>query len=306
MKVRWQGVFPALTTQMHKDQSLDLEATQRHIEVIIDSGVQGLIMLGSLGENAALEPEEKRRVVQAAIEVADGRVPVLSGVVETSTAAACRYARDMEKLGADGLMVLPAMIYKADPRETMAHYRAVAKATSLPIIVYNNPLAYTVDITPAMFEQLADVKNFVAIKESSGDVRRITDIYNTVGNRYEIFCGVDDLALEAAMLGAKGWIAGVGLAFPRENQYLWDLAMAGKFAEALKLYRWFMPLLHLDIPAHFVQYIKLAIQEVGLGAEWVRAPRLPIAGEERKRVLKIIHDGIAARPKLPGRTRARR
>lgn len=306
MKVRWQGVFPALTTQMHKDQSLDLEATQRHIEVMIESGVTGLVMLGSLGENAALEPDEKRRVVQAAIEVANGRVPVLSGVVETSTAAACRYARDMEKLGADGLMVLPAMIYKADPRETMAHYRAVAKATDLPIIVYNNPLAYTVDITPAMFEQLADVRNFVAIKESSGDVRRITDIYNTVGDRYTIFCGVDDLALEAAMLGAQGWIAGVGLAFPHENQYVWDLATAGRYDEALKIYRWFMPLLHLDIPVHFVQYIKLAIQEVGLGAEWVRAPRLPIAGEERKRVLKIIHDGIAARPKIPARKRAKR
>lgn len=306
MKVRWKGVFPALTTHMHKDQSLDLEATQRHIDLLIDSGVTGLVMLGSLGENAALEPEEKRRVVKAAIEVADGRVPVLSGVVETSTAAACRYARDMEKLGADGLMVLPAMIYKADPRETMAHYRAVAKSTSLPIIVYNNPLAYTVDITPAMFEQLADVKNFVAIKESSGDVRRITDIYNTVGDRYTIFCGVDDLVLEAAMLGAEGWIAGVGLAFPDENQHLWELAMAGKYAEALKIYRWFMPLLHLDIPLHFVQYIKLAIQECGLGAEWVRAPRLPITGEERKRVLKVIHDGIAARPKIPGRKRARR
>lgn len=305
MKVRWKGVFPALTTQMHKDQSLDLEATQRHVEAMIDSGVTGLVMLGSLGENAALEPEEKRRVVRAAIEVANGRVPVLSGVVETSTAAACRYAREMERLGADGLMVLPAMIYKADPRETMAHYRAVAKSTGLPIIVYNNPLAYTVDVTPAMFEQLADVRNFVAIKESSGDVRRITDIYNAVGDRYAIFCGVDDLVLEAAMLGAKGWIAGVGLAFPRENQHLWELATAGKYAEALAIYRWFMPLLHLDIPVHFVQYIKLAIQEVGLGAEWVRAPRLPIAGEERRRVLEIIHRGIAKRPKIPGAGRRR-
>lgn len=301
---RWSGVFPAVTTQMHEDQSLDLDATQKHIEVLLASGVTGIIMLGSLGESATLEPDEKRRVVSAAIEVVNGRVPVVSGVIENSTASAVRYARDMEKLGADGLMVLPAMIYKADPRETTAHYRTVAKATGLPIIVYNNPLAYYVDITPTMFAELADVKNFVAIKESSGDVRRITDLINTVGDRYALFCGVDDLALEAAMLGATGWIAGLGLAFPYENQYLWELAMAGRWEEARALYRWYTPLLHLDIPIKFVQYIKLTLQEVGLGAEWVRAPRLTIAGEERKRVLKVIRDGIAARPRLPKSARA--
>jgi dihydrodipicolinate synthase/N-acetylneuraminate lyase len=298
MQGPWQGVFPAVTTQLRKDQYLDLDATARHVEVLIDSGVTGLVMLGSLGENATLEPDEKRAVVACAIEAAAGRVPVVSGVVENSTAAACKYARDMEKIGADGLMVLPAMIYHADPRETMAHFRSVAAASGLPIIVYNNPLAYKVDITPTMFAELADEPKFVAIKESSGDVRRITDLYNTVGNRYALFCGVDDLVLEATMLGATGWIAGVGLAFPMENQLLWELMQAGRWEEARALYRWFTPLLHLDIPVKFVQYIKLAIQEAGLGAEWVRAPRMVLTGDERKRILSIIHAGLDTRPPL--------
>lgn len=299
MKPDWKGVFPAVTTQLHQDETLDLEATARHIEVLLESGVTGIIMLGSLGENIALEPDEKRRVMQTAIETVRGRVPVLSSVSECSTAAACRYARDMETLGADGLMVLPAMVYKADPQETMAHYKDVADSSGLSIICYNNPLAYGVDITPEMFAQMADEEKFVAIKESSGNVRRITDIINLVGNRYTIFTGVDDLALESIMLGAEGWIAGMGLAFPKENQYLWDLAMAGEWEKARALYRWYMPLLHLDIPIKFVQYIKLCIQECGLGAEWVRAPRLTISGAEREAVLKIIRHGIETRPQIP-------
>jgi 4-hydroxy-tetrahydrodipicolinate synthase len=301
MKITWRGVFPAVTTQFKQDQSLDLDATAKHLEALIDSGVTGLVMLGSLGENTALEPEEKRRVVELAIKTARGRVPVLSGISENSTAAACRYARDMEKLGADGVMVLPAMVYKADSRETLAHFRAVARSTGLPILVYNNPISYGVDITPKMFEQLADEKNLVAIKESSGDVRRITDIFNAVGDRYALFSGVDDLILEAVVLGAVGWIAGVGLAFPRENQYLWELMTAGRWDEARKLYRWYTPLLHLDVHVKFVQYIKLAIQETGLGAEWTRAPRLPLEGPERESVLSIIRKGIQARPPIPKR-----
>jgi dihydrodipicolinate synthase/N-acetylneuraminate lyase len=294
----WKGVFPAVTTQLHRDQSIDLEATARHIQVLIDSGVQGLIMLGSLGENTLLEPEEKRSVMRMAIEVSGGRLPVLSGVAEFSTAAACRYVRDMEKLGADGVMVLPAMVYKAQPEEALAHLRTVARSTGLPIIVYNNPIAYYVDITPAMFATLADQKNLVAIKESSGDVRRITDLINQVGDRYTLFAGVDDLILESVLLGAEGWIAGMGLAFPEENQQLWNLAVGGQWEEARALYRWYTPLLHLDIPIKFVQYIKLAIQECGLGAEWVRAPRLPLEGEERERILKIVHCGLETRPPL--------
>jgi 4-hydroxy-tetrahydrodipicolinate synthase len=300
MKPNWKGCFPAVTTQMKRDQSLDLDATARHIEALIASGVAGLVMCGSLGEVQSIEPEERRAVVKMALEVSAGRVPVLSGVAENSTAAAIRYARDIEKMGADGMMLLPAMVYKSDAAETMAHFRAVADATGLPIICYNNPLAYGVDITPEMFAELADEPKFVAIKESSGNVRRITDILNLVGNRYTIFTGVDDLALESLMLGATGWISGVGLAFPRENQYLYELAVAGRWEEARAVYRWYMPLLHLDIPIKFVQYIKLTIQECGLGAEWVRAPRQTITGAERESVLKIIHDGIAARPQIPG------
>ena len=303
MNVRWQGVFPAVTTQLRRDQSLDLEATARHIEVLLESGVSGLVMLGSLGENQQLLPDEKREVMAATLEAVRGRVPVLSGVIENSTSGAIAYARDMQKMRADGLMLLPAMVYKADARETVAHYRTVAAATSLPIICYNNPLAYTVDITPEMFAELADVKNFVAIKESSGDVRRVTDLRNLTGDRFQLFCGVDDLVLESVLLGVTGWIAGMGLAFPKENQYFWELATAGDFEAARRIYAWFTPLLHLDTPIKFVQYIKLAIQEAGLGAEWVRAPRLPLVGEERERILGIIRRGLETRPKVPARSR---
>ena len=303
MKTRWSGVFPAVTTQMHRDQSIDLPATARHIEALIDSGVSGLVMLGSLGENVTLTRREKLDVMGCALEASAGRVPVLSGVAECSTAAAIDYARALEAAGADGFMLLPAMIYRADPRETLAHYRSVARATGLPIICYNNPLAYGVDITPPMFEKLADLPNLVAIKESSGDVRRITDLINRLGERYTLFCGVDDLVLESVLLGARGWIAGVGLAFPEENQRLWELAVRGEWRQARTLYRWFMPLLHLDIPLKFVQYIKLAIQEAGLGSEWVRAPRLPLRGEERRRILAIIHEGLASRPGRRARRR---
>jgi 4-hydroxy-tetrahydrodipicolinate synthase len=183
MSITWSGVFPALTTQFHPDQSLDLDATQRHVEVLLDSGVTGLVMLGSLGENVTLEPHEKHAVMEMAIRTARGRIPVLSGIAETSTAGAIRYAREMEKIGADGVMLLPAMVYKSDPRETINHFRTVARATGLPIIVYNNPIAYYVDLTPPMFEELANEENLVAIKESSGDVRRVTDIINQVGSR---------------------------------------------------------------------------------------------------------------------------
>ena len=296
----WSGVFPAITTQLKRDQSLDLDGTARHIEALLDSGVAGLIMLGSLGENQSLEPEEKRLVMEHAVKTVRGRVPVLSGVAEASTAAAGRYVRDCERLGADGFMLMPGMIYKTtDPAETLAHFRTVAKATGLPIMIYNNPISYGNDITPEMFAQLAAVKNFVALKESSGNTRRITDLHNVVGDRYAIFTGVDDLALESAVLGIDGWVAGTGIAFPKENQALWELMQAGRWDEAVKIYRWFTPLLHLDVHVKFVQYIKLCVQECGLGTEWVRAPRLVLAGAERKAVLKVIHEGIANRPKLP-------
>lgn len=297
MRVDWRGVFPAVTTQFHKDLSLDLDATQRHIDVMLRAGSTGLVMLGSLGENVTLDRSEKRRLMRAAIEAAAGRVPVLSGVAETSTASAVAYARELERLGADGLLLLPAMIYRADSRETLAHFRAVARATGLPIICYNNPIAYSVDITPAMFAELAREANLVGIKESSGDLRRFTDLINRVGDRYRLFAGIDDLVLESVLLGAIGWIAGLNLAFPREGQRLWDLMQRGDWQAARKLYRWFMPLMHLDTHVKFVQYIKLAVQEAGYGREWVRPPRLPVAGAERRAVLKVIRTGIATRPR---------
>jgi len=301
MKPYWSGVFPACTTQLKRDQSLDLTATTRHLEALLGSGVAGLIMCGSLGENQTLEPQEKRAVVRCAVEAAGGRVPVLSGVAESSTAAAIRYVRDVEKLGASGVMLMPPMSYKGDSRETLAYFRAVGRDGGLPIMIYNNPISYANDITPALFAELADEKKFVALKESSGDPRRITELHNTVGDRYALFTGVDDLLLEASILGIDGWVAGTGIAFPKENQHLWELTRAGLWEEARKLYRWFQPLLKLDTHAHFVQYIKLCVQETGLGAEWVRAPRLTITGEERKRVLKTIREGIKTRPKIPRR-----
>src|SRR5215471_13302754 len=296
----WQGVFPAITTQLNRDQSLDLEGTGRHVEALIQSGVAGIIFLGSLGENQVLTSEEKRRLIQAMVKVVSGRVPLLSGVAESVTAEACRYARDVERLGASGLMLMPPMLYRGDARETLAHFFATAKATALPIMIYNNPISYANDILPEMFAELAEVKNFVALKESSGNTRRITDIRKAVGDRFAIFTGVDDLVLESAILGIDGWVAGSGIAFPAENQYFWQLTRKGDWEKARELYRWLTPLLHLDVNTKFVQYIKLAVQECGLGAEWVRAPRLPLVGAEREAILKIIHDGIAARPKIPG------
>jgi 4-hydroxy-tetrahydrodipicolinate synthase len=302
MKPYWSGVFPAITTQMFKDGSVDLEATSAHMEALIRSGVAGFVMLGSLGENQSLTAEEKRTVMEAAVKTVGGRVPVLSGVAETSAMEACRYVKDCEKLGADGFMLMPPMVYKSpDPKESLFHFRTIAKATGLPIMIYNNPISYGHDVTPELFAELASAKNFVALKESSGNTRRITDIRNAVGDRYAIFTGVDDLALESAVLGIDGWVAGTGIAFPAENQYLWELMQAGEWAKAVEVYRWFTPLLHLDVHPKFVQYIKLAVQETGLGKEWTRAPRLPLTGAERKAVLKIIHDGIAARPKVPKR-----
>ena len=298
MTVHWRGVFPAVTTQFRSDLQLDLEATARHIEVLIQSGVSGLVMLGSLGENVTLSLDEKRAVIQAALEASNGRVPVISGVAELNTANAVDWVRELENLGAQGAMLMPAMAFRPDREETLAHYRTVARSTALPIIVYNNPLSYHADVTPDMFVELAEEANLVAIKESSGDVRRLTDLINTVQDRYILFAGVDDLALESILLGATGWIAGIGLAFPAENQRLWDLATAGKWEEARQLYRWYTPLLHLDVGTKFVQNIKLAIQEVGLGSEYVRLPRLPLSGTERDRVLAIIRHGLENRPTL--------
>jgi dihydrodipicolinate synthase/N-acetylneuraminate lyase len=297
MSVHWQGVFPAATTQFHPDQSLDVRSTLTHMDRMIDAGIHGLIMLGTVGENCSLEYGEKIELLKATVDHVGGRVPVLSGVAECTTALACRFARDAQRAGAQGLMVLPAMVYKSDPREAMTHFRAVARATDLPIMVYNNPVSYNVDVIPEMFAELADEPTLVAIKESSENVRRITDLKNACGDRYSLLCGVDDLVLESLLLGATGWVSGLVNAFPAENRLLWDLATTGRWDEAVKVYRWYTPLLHLDTHVKLVQYIKLAVQECGLGSETVRAPRLPLVGQERGRILAIIRHGIATRPK---------
>lgn len=297
MNVTWEGVFPAATTQFHTNQALDLPATLGHIDKMIDAGIHGLVMLGTVGENCSLEYAEKLEVLRATVDRVRGRIPVLTGVAECTTARACGFAADAEKIGVTGLMVLPAMVYKSDPRETIVHYRTVARASGLPIMVYNNPVSYGVDITPEMFADLADEPKLVAIKESSENVRRITDLANVCGDRYILFSGVDDLVLESLLLGATGWVSGLVNAFPAENRLLWDLARAGQWEEARRIYRWYTPLLHLDTHLKLVQYIKLAQQECGLGSEMVRAPRLPLEGEERERILAIIRHGIATRPR---------
>lgn len=292
----WSGVFPAVVTQMNEDQSIDFDASARFWEAQIEAGVHGLIVCGSLGENQCLQPDEKRAVVKHAVEVAAGRVPVISGVAEMSTRAAISYLQDCEKLGASGFMIMPPMVYKSDPRETQQWFRTLAKSTPLSWMLYNNPVGYHTDVTPEMFVELADIPNLLAIKESSANTRRITELRNQTGNRYRIFTGVDDLFLESAILGIDGWVCGSGIAFPKENQKLWDLAQAGKWDECRTLYRWSQPLMKLDTHLHFVQYIKLLVQETGLGKEWVREPRLTLAGAEREQVLKIIRDALVKRP----------
>jgi 4-hydroxy-tetrahydrodipicolinate synthase len=299
MTVTWKGVFPAITTQFASDQSLDLHATAKHLEAMIAAGIHGVVALGTVGENTALDHDEKLAVLAEIKRVARGRIPVLSGVAEYTTAQSCRFAKDAERVGIDGLMVLPAMVYKSDERETLTHFRAVADSTGLPVMIYNNPVSYHVDVPPEAFEQLTEVRNIVAIKESSENVRRITDLVNLLGDRFILFAGVDDLALESVLLGAQGWISGLVNAFPEENRALWDYATSGQWERAREIYRWYTPLLHLDTKVKLVQYIKLAMQEAGLGSEMVRAPRLPLVGAEREEILGIIRKSIATRPALP-------
>lgn len=292
----WRGVYPAACTQFNGDYSLDIPATLRHLDAMIEAGIHGLVMLGSVGENCSLEYAEKLEVLERVVEHIDHRIPVLSGVAEYTTALACRFAADAERIGADGLMVLPAMVYRADSREAIVHFQTVARSTSLPIMIYNNPVSYRVDVRPEAFEELAGDANIVAIKESSDDPRRITDIHNVVGDRFTLFCGVDDLVMESYILGAQGWISGLVNAFPAENRLLWDLLETGEFAQAREVYRWYTPLLHLDTHPKLVQYIKLAAAECGYGTELTRPPRLPLIGEERERILKLIRTGITNRP----------
>jgi len=298
MNVNWHGVYPALTTQFRDDESIDMAATAAHLEKMIVGGIHGVILLGSVGENTALTYEEKLTALRELLPVVKGRVPVLSGVAENTTRMACAYARDCEKIGIDGLMVLPAMIYKADGREAKQHFRSVARASGLPIMIYNNPPSYHVDLSPQSLLELADEPTLVAVKESSGDPRRITDLVNALQGRYILFSGVDDLVLESAMLGAQGWVSGLVNAFPDENRVLWEHCVAGRWSQALDLYRWYTPLLHLDTHIKLVQYIKMCMAAVGLGSEKTRAPRLAVEGAERAAVMSVIEQALRTRPKL--------
>ncbi|MGN6102509.1 MAG: dihydrodipicolinate synthase family protein [Devosia sp.] len=298
MALTWRGVIPALMTEMKPNGDLDLEATARHIDSCLAAGCEGFVMLGTLGENNSLALEEKKQVVAAAVQAVRGRVPIIAGVAEYTTRLAIAAANEMAAAGASGIMALPTMVYMTDARESVHHFRTLARSVDLPIMIYNNHVAYKVDLKPEAFAELASEKNIEAVKESSHDSRRITDMINLLGDRYAVVCGVDDLVLENALFGAVGWVSGLANAFPREAVQLFRLAKAGRVAEALELYRWFMPLLHLDVATKLVQYIKLANQMTGEGSEWVRAPRLTLEGEERQRIAAIIQQAIDTRPQL--------
>ena len=295
-RAAWKGVYPAATTQFDEGLAVDLPATRGVLDNLIRDGVHGLISLGTCGENNSLEPDEKRAVLAAAVETSAGRVPVISGVSEMTTARAVRFAQDAEALGVDGLMVLPAMVYVPTLDELVAHFTAVAKATRLPIMIYNNPTAYRVSVGIDALERLADLPNIVAVKESAPDTRRFTDLVNAFGDRFVLMAGLDDVALEGLMLGAEGWISGLTSAFPEESVALYDAFVVGDMDRALEIYRWFMPLLHLDAEHDLVQSIKLSEQIMGRGSERVRPPRLPLSGARRAEVEAMVRTAAARRP----------
>ncbi len=300
MHTDWRGVYSAITTKMDRNQQVDLEAVRADVAFQITGGVHGIVLCGSLGEASTLAASEKIEILKAAKAEAGGRVPIVLTIAEDSTASAMNVAAQAADAGANGLMVLPAMRYVATPREIITHFRAVASASDLAIMIYNNPIAYGMDTTVAMLAEMADEPKFIAIKESSGDVRRLTDIFNAVGNRYQVCTGVDDLALESFMLGAVGWVAGLVCAFPRETVAIYELARSGRTAEALEIYRWFMPLLHLDVSHRFVQNIKLTEHIVRGTSLSVRAPRLDLAADERAHVEAVVRKALETRPDLSG------
>ncbi|MBU6176275.1 MAG: hypothetical protein RL555_332 [Bacteroidota bacterium] len=296
MLVNWQGVYPALLTPFTKDDKLDLPLFEKNLEAQYKAGVHGVIIGGSLGEASTLQVAEKKELVQVAKNKVGEKIPVILNIAEASTTDAIAQAKLATNWGADGLMLLPPMRYKSDDRETATYFKSVALSTDLPIMIYNNPVDYKIDFHPALFDQLVECSNIQALKESSRDVTNLTRMLNRFGDRFKILCGVDTLALEEICLGAHGWVAGLVDAFPNETVAIWKLAQAGKLDEARTIYRWFMPLLELDIHPKLVQYIKLAAQETGIGSEFVRAPRLPLVGEERDRIVAIIRKAMACRP----------
>jgi 4-hydroxy-tetrahydrodipicolinate synthase len=296
--MNWKGVFPAVTTKFHADGSLDMDLFFKNIDFQLESGVHGIILGGTLGESSVLSQEEKITLTRETVNYLGGKVPVILNIAEGATQDALFWAAKAKELGASGLMILPPMRYAADAREVVTYFKAVANCTDLPIMIYNNPVDYKTLVTIEMFAELAECENIQAIKESTRDISNVTRMRNRFGDRFKLLCGVDTLAMEELVMGADGWVAGLVCAFPKETVTIFNLISEGKNEEAREIYRWFLPLLELDIHPKLVQYIKLAEQHCGIGSEHVRAPRLTLIGEERARVEKIITDGLAKRPKL--------
>ncbi|MEW7290059.1 dihydrodipicolinate synthase family protein [Aquimarina sp. 2304DJ70-9] len=299
MVIHWEGVMPAVTTKFTDQDTLDLKMFEVNINAQLEAGVHGIILGGTLGEASTLSDEEKRILVRTTVKIVKNKVPVIINIAEQTTKGAIEAAKKAKEDGASGLMMLPPMRYKAGDRETVTYFKEVAKSTDLPIMIYNNPVDYKIEVTLDMFEELLQFDNIQAVKESTRDISNVTRIKNRFGDRLKILSGVDTLALESLLMGADGWVAGLVDAFPAETVAIYELQKAGRIKEALEIYRWFLPLLELDINAKLVQNIKLAEVATGIGTENVRAPRLPLVGEERKKVLEIIENGLKTRPILP-------
>lgn len=299
MAIEWKGIFPAITTKFTAADELDLPLFGKNLQAQISAGIDGIILGGSLGEASVLTTAEKETLTKYTVEQVEGKIPVVMNIAEGATSEAIRQARLAASWGAAGLMLLPPMRYKSDERETAEYFKAVAVSTTLPIMIYNNPVDYKVEVTPAIFDQLQAYSNVQAVKESTRDVSNVTRMINRFGDRFSILCGVDTLAMEEFILGAKGWVGGLVAAFPEETVAVYKLTKTGRISEALGIYRWFLPLLELDLHPKLVQYIKLAEQQTGLGSEIVRAPRLPLTGAERTRILEVINTAVASRPVLP-------
>lgn len=299
MSIEWKGIMPAVTTKFTKSDTLDLHMFEHNIKAQLEAGVHGIVLGGTLGEASTLTEDEKRTLTTATVDIVKGKVPVLINIAEQSTKGAIQAAQHAEDDGAKALMMLPPMRYKSGDRETVEYFKAVANSTSLPIMVYNNPVDYNIKVTLEMFDELLKCDNIEAVKESTRDVSNVTRIKNRFGDRLKIMTGVDTVALESLLMGADGWVAGLVCAFPAETVAIYELQKAGRIKEAIEIYRWFLPLLELDINPKLVQNIKLAEVATGIGTETVRAPRLPLHGEERKHVLKIIEDSLKTRPTLP-------
>ncbi|HTI90077.1 MAG TPA: dihydrodipicolinate synthase family protein [Puia sp.] len=298
MRINWNGIFPALTTKFTAQDNLDLPMFGTNLDAQMDAGINGIILGGSLGEASTLELVEKEALTKYAVERVGKQIPVVLNIAEGSTREAVRQAGLAAKWGAHGLMLLPPMRYKSDHRETVTFFKTVAASTDLPIMIYNNPVDYKIEVTLQMFEELVELPNIESVKESTRDVSNVTRLINTFGDRLSILCGVDTIAMEELVMGAIGWVGGLVCAFPAETVAIYKLVKAGRIEEAREIHRWFLPLLELDLHSKLVQYIKLAETEVGIGTEHVRAPRLPLTGNERERILAVIRKALAVRPVL--------